>query len=250
MVETQRLAKQFIYALFYAAIFFGFFALVYLVFLKPAQSCFDGKQNQGETGVDCGGPCVSCELKTLKPIELTFYRLMFLNEPAAFFQLKNVNPTFGVRKLPYTLETRDSNGLTLQTFEEETFIYPGELEKNILKPIYDKRAVSISVKLKSYEWVSISAFSQPKMDFREIRKVTEENKFLIRGVIVNNDPILFPKVVVGALFYDKDNILVSASHTDVRDLKSAEARFFQIEHPAIPRIDPNKTKLFFEAERP
>ena len=27
---------------------------------EPAPTCFDGIQNQGETGVDCGGPCSSC----------------------------------------------------------------------------------------------------------------------------------------------------------------------------------------------
>ncbi len=26
----------------------------------PAATCFDGIQNQGETGVDCGGPCAAC----------------------------------------------------------------------------------------------------------------------------------------------------------------------------------------------
>lgn len=27
---------------------------------KPAATCSDGIQNQGETGVDCGGPCTAC----------------------------------------------------------------------------------------------------------------------------------------------------------------------------------------------
>ncbi len=31
---------------------------IYGIFIKP--SCFDGFQNQGETGVDCGGPCSAC----------------------------------------------------------------------------------------------------------------------------------------------------------------------------------------------
>ena len=26
----------------------------------PAPTCTDGIQNQGETGVDCGGPCSAC----------------------------------------------------------------------------------------------------------------------------------------------------------------------------------------------
>ena len=26
----------------------------------PIATCFDGVQNQGETGIDCGGPCAAC----------------------------------------------------------------------------------------------------------------------------------------------------------------------------------------------
>lgn len=29
---------------------------------KPCESCFDGIKNQGEEDVDCGGPCAACEL--------------------------------------------------------------------------------------------------------------------------------------------------------------------------------------------
>ncbi|MBW2987936.1 hypothetical protein KY318_00355, partial [Candidatus Woesearchaeota archaeon] len=32
----------------------------------PCPSCFDGIQNQGEEGVDCGGPCPPCEVKIPK----------------------------------------------------------------------------------------------------------------------------------------------------------------------------------------
>ena len=27
---------------------------------KPCPTCNDGVQNQGETGIDCGGPCTTC----------------------------------------------------------------------------------------------------------------------------------------------------------------------------------------------
>lgn len=29
-------------------------------------SCFDNLQNQNETGIDCGGPCISCEKETVE----------------------------------------------------------------------------------------------------------------------------------------------------------------------------------------
>ncbi len=36
---------------------------------KPFPDCFDMLQNQGEQGVDCGGPCIPCESKLTAKID-------------------------------------------------------------------------------------------------------------------------------------------------------------------------------------
>ena len=41
-----------------AVFFIALFTAVYYLYLFQPASCFDGIQNHGETGVDCGGPCV------------------------------------------------------------------------------------------------------------------------------------------------------------------------------------------------
>ena len=41
-------------------IFIPFFIYAFLLFFvacEESKSCFDGRQNQGELGIDCGGPC-------------------------------------------------------------------------------------------------------------------------------------------------------------------------------------------------
>jgi len=38
---------------------------------KPCPSCFDGIQNQGEEGIDCGGPCKPCPTTTTTKITTT-----------------------------------------------------------------------------------------------------------------------------------------------------------------------------------
>ncbi len=46
----------------------------------PCPSCSDGRQNQGEAGVDCGGPCpFICDLTDVSPKKIKFnYTLIFL----------------------------------------------------------------------------------------------------------------------------------------------------------------------------
>ena len=66
-----RLRKQIISGL---VIFLILFLISYLIFLTirgpVAASCFDGKKNQGEEGIDCGGPCPPCELKYAEPLKV------------------------------------------------------------------------------------------------------------------------------------------------------------------------------------
>ena len=64
-----RLAKQIIIAIIFFLILAGFGFLVYWNIL-PNPSCFDNIQNQNEEGIDCGGPCQSCEAAALKNLEI------------------------------------------------------------------------------------------------------------------------------------------------------------------------------------
>lgn len=59
--------------LFYSRVTFGEETaaagdIFYVVSEKP-QTCFDGIQNQGEEGIDCGGPCKQCKIRA-KPLLL------------------------------------------------------------------------------------------------------------------------------------------------------------------------------------
>ncbi|MDP3956793.1 MAG: hypothetical protein Q8P97_02245, partial [bacterium] len=62
--------------------------------------------------------------------------------------------------------------------------------------------------------------------------------------------LLFPLITINARFFDKSDNLLGVSKTDIRDVKAFEDRFFQVEHPAVPNLDPSKTLLSIEAKRP
>ena len=40
--------------------------------IEPDETCYDNIQNQGETGIDCGGPCAACE----EPPPQTYFDLI------------------------------------------------------------------------------------------------------------------------------------------------------------------------------
>ena len=70
----KRFGKQILYLISYLTVIFLIFLSIYLIWFKPTPACNDNSQNQGETGVDCGGPCEPCEIKTLSLVEVSFVK--------------------------------------------------------------------------------------------------------------------------------------------------------------------------------
>ena len=251
-LSARRAAKKFIYTVFYLAILLGIVSGLYF-WLKPVPTCGDKIQNQGEEGVDCGGPCATaCEVFTLKPVAVVMQpKLFFLDEPAVLFQISNPNPSYGARNLPYVLELYGQSGELLKTHNSTTFIYPGKLQKNVfvfLGP--SSLAKSVKVTLHEPAWLSVSDFSRPDIDFMNQDQKVSGNQYIVSGTVVNKETLLFPRVAVEALFYDKNGSIVSLSRTEVNDVRAFEQRYFQLEHPYLTNIDFGKTRVFIEALRP
>jgi len=251
MFEMRRLVKQLIYGILYASILWGLSYGTHFLFFKAEPSCFDRTQNQNETGVDCGGVCPACEINALRPVEVLSTRLFFLDGPVVLIELKNSNPSFGAVALPYLLRIFGKDGEALAQFDVQTFIYPGELERFMIRrlPGLDG-AARAEVKLGEPQWKSIEEYQKPTMTFRGARYYNEGSRLFATGVLQNGDTLLFPQIFIGAQFFNKQGALVSVSQTEIRDVKAFEERYFQIEHPLIPDIDLGKTKLFIDAKRP
>ena len=94
----HRKFKQFIYLLFYVLCWSAVIAGIYFLFLKPAPSCFDNKQNQGEEGIDCGGPCskvcIPQAIKTITVVNRVVWLEASPNNYVAFAEVKNDNSDF------------------------------------------------------------------------------------------------------------------------------------------------------------
>lgn len=95
--------------------------------IVPVSTCFDGRQNQGETETDCGGPCSSCEIK--HPQSITIFWTKFLQTREGSFDLaayiQNPNETISSSGLEYEFVLFDDLGVVAYR-AGKTFIYPRE----------------------------------------------------------------------------------------------------------------------------
>jgi len=184
MVKMLRFLKQFIYGL----LFLSFWALIaggiYLLFLRTTASCFDNLQNQNETGIDCGGSCQSCEIKTLSPIQVNWVKYFPTGDKIAVAaEIKNSNANYGADGFSYTLDIYGKNGGKIKSLTRKSFIYAAEI-KYIVEPLeINPRDVSdIRISIADVGWKSKSEFERPKIQIREAKTAMAEDK-IKRGAV-------------------------------------------------------------------
>ena len=104
--------------LLYSSISFFFLALIILGvfwYAYPAPTCSDGKRNQNEQGVDCGGSCSKVCSASTEPLRVLWTR-PFSVAPgvanAAAFVL-NPNSTLGATKVNYRLRLYDDQNILI-----------------------------------------------------------------------------------------------------------------------------------------
>jgi hypothetical protein len=113
---------------------YGFFVVLGLILiiglpafllLYKAPSCNDGKQNQGEQGIDCGGPCVKLCPSAFLPPEVIWTK----SEPvapglynvAAYVVNNNLNGA--AYDVPYEMQLFDDQGVLI-TYKDGTITIP------------------------------------------------------------------------------------------------------------------------------
>ena len=189
----MRLAKQIVYGTVFliilALIGYGLVRLLY----NPAPSCFDNVQNQGETGVDCGGPCIPCAIKSLQPIQVQSQKAFKASDGTGVaVEIYNPNPDWGAQSFDYTITLKDQFGHALQTESGKSFIYPGEL-KYIIEP-YIKQDVStvtsVATQITNPQWISGTVFSKPNIDAQGIR-TDKDTQVYVSGNVVNQSEFPF-----------------------------------------------------------
>lgn len=250
---ASRGLKQLIYGSFYlilaAIIIYG----LYFLLVRPAPSCFDGRKNQGEEEVDCGGPCQSCEVKRLATISLLSSPQVIAagNQTSIFFQLKNPNANYGA-KFSYQTDLYDALGVLIISKKSSSYIYASQI-KPFVEVALDadpRRVARVEVSLRDIVWQPKENFSDPALSPRGIRIVVEKNQLRLTGLAANPNSYKVARVGVLAVFYDTLGLRVAVSKTALNDLKPFEERAFTIIAPlADGSIDPQRTEVFIEAKR-
>lgn len=129
--------RQFFYIGGALLIFLLALALPTFLVTYKAPSCTDSLQNQGELGVDCGGPCsILCKANALDLI-IHWQRAFKVKDGIynALAYIENPNLDSGIDRIAYIFKLYDEGGLLIYERRGQTFVPPkkvfGIFESNI-----------------------------------------------------------------------------------------------------------------------
>ncbi len=199
----------------------GFFAF------KPSPSCFDGKQNGGETGVDCGGACLRVCLVGVQPLQVSWTRVFPISSGSYYViaVVENPNAGIGIEHLPYTLRLTDDSGLLVTTREGETFVNPREklviFEGGITTGARVPTRASITFG-SNFDWRRLS-LDKPALSV-EKRSFSNEGKPQLVVAVTNNSIYDLAQVKLPVIMSDRSGNAFAGSSTVIDHLAKSETK--------------------------
>lgn len=255
MTQGQRIMKRLIIITVYLTVFISIVTGLYFLFrVKP--TCTDGKLNQGEEKIDCGGPCQKCEeIPKIENAQILEKAIIptGLNKYDSLVRIKNPNSLFGIENLEYTFDFLDSNGKIIGQEEGISFLLPAETKYIfIFNSNFNEKPESINFRIKSYQWQRFSDYEEPN-----ILSYQKEFSFMSGGLafaelklkIQNRSGYDFRKITIRTVLRNRQGAPVAINETNSNDVRINEEReiFFRWSEPFSQDIDVQNIEVEEEA---
>lgn len=229
-----RTRKQTVVVLILAVFLGLILAGVYFKYIKADPTCTDGKKNQGETAVDCGGPCIACERLLIEPVKIEWVKAIHSggNSYDLVARIENPNKNFGLSKMDYSFKLFDAENNLLKEQKGSSFILPGqkkylmEISADAGKAV-DHLELAVSNPDKT-EWKKLNDnFETPNIFVRERQfKYLENNQGEASGILKNDSSFDFGEILVSVVLFSENKEILGINKTDVNSVLSGEERHF------------------------
>lgn len=228
-----------------------FFAVVVGVplalYLYRAPTCFDGKQNQGETAIDLGGPCQALDSERVASETVLWSRAFPVRpgEYAAVAYIQNPNRDAAALLVPYRFSLYDSANVLVAEREGVVTIMPGGIT-----PVYEGKittgnrvvARTFFELTGSVNWVR--AGNPAAALLTSNTKVTADSATPTIAVDVRNTDVSARKqVAIVAVVFDSLGNAFAASRTLIPELAGDEEKHIVFTWPDSFAANPVRTDI-------
>jgi len=208
--------------------------------LKPAATCFDKKRNQGETGIDCGGPCGACA-EVFNPDafivrEASFVPGSGLNEYDVFAKVYNPNGTIGAASIGYDLILKNASGVEVGRASGTDSLLPQETKTLLAVGVATTGVpATAEVSFRDATWQRFSGYQErpPLILYRTRYDKISSGPYFGEafGTLRNDSSFDFRTVTVKVILRDASGKAVALNQTDVNTLLSGDNRDFTLIWP-------------------
>lgn len=210
MLTLTRDTKRLTIIAVYFLIFFVLGTGGYLAF-KPQPSCFDGKQNQNEEDIDCGGICTLACVEEVIGNDLLVREITFIQTGEGKYDIVarifNPNNDIGAGRFRYALSLKDASGNEVARVGGMNFILPQEtkslLALNLESAALPTKAV---IELSDFGWQRLRGYqAKPELNIYSKRYVEQPDPTVFGAVtatLVNDSVYDFRTVELKVILRD------------------------------------------------
>ncbi len=228
--SKKRLKIGLVYLIIFVIIVGG----IYLLSSKNKPTCYDGIQNQGEAGIDCGGPCPLCDWQKQKDIEIIWQKIIptrenFIDLAA---KIKNPNQEFGAKILSYEFILYNNQNQVIKSIKGTSYASPQE-SKYIIEPKIEtnEKVNSIKLQINSIEWQELLNYQEPDLLVQNTQFNQVADQAVARGVVENRSNYDFNRIDVFVILFNENNKVIGAGKMNLKTILSGERREFKMMWP-------------------
>jgi len=186
-------------------------------------TCSDNTQNQGEKGVDCGGPCdVLCQSQ-VTDLNILWSRSFKVVDGIynAVAYIENPNFEGGIKSLPYTFKLRDKENIIVAERLGNVFVPPGEVVAVFEPSIKTGKRVShlttFSIDEERHMWEKMESYENP-LKVMNIKRKLYGSSPKLEAEIKNTSIEEVSDISVTVTIFNKENNAIGVSETYVSSL--------------------------------
>ncbi len=256
-MASSRILKQmtisFGYFVFFGVVFFG----VYYLFIRVPPTCTDGKQNQDEMGIDCGGICANqCELP-LNAKDIVTREAAFVPAGQGSYdvlaRIYNPNDIAGASQFSYKLALRDSAGNMLVEKSGTSFILPQETKYLFEFHLSTQtRPAKATLEISEVSWERFRGYTERprvmvvKQSYERIQ--SGPGYGAATGLVVNESQYDFRSLLVKVVLRDVSGHPIAINSTEMLTMPSGGQRDFRLIWPTAFPGEVKNVEMFVDAD--
>ena len=238
---TSRSFKRAVVIFSYIAVSLLIVIVLYFM-LKSDPSCNDGIENQGEIGVDCGGPCRPCpQLIELKPLSVvkTEWVHDVDNKYDIVAEVENINDFYGASVFSFrAIATTPDGSKVSQERWQKSFALPGA-DKFLFIHGFElsqtPNDIKVEIKEGSDRWSKFSNFESPEFvinnsGYKE-REGAIANFSAATGTMINRNTTDFETVNVHVILRDDQGNMLAINSQEMNAVLAGQNRDYNMIFP-------------------